>query len=68
MIPKIAEMTVRSNQKGEPVGNCLNDDLTDQAYDMVTGDNDAPNLGPEFLTGRVSTRTYLNQPHDNLNP
>ena len=29
---------------------------------MVTGDNESPNLIPEFLTGRMPSRTALNQP------
>ena len=35
---------------------------------MVTGDNDSPDLVPEFLTGRMPSRTHLIQSHDDLNP
>ena len=57
-----------SNSKSELVRNRLNDDHTDQAYDMVTGENESPILVPEFLTRRMPSRTHLNQNHDDLNP
>ena len=50
------------------VCNRRNDDHTDQAYDMVTGDNESPVLVPEFLTGRMPSRPHLKQSHDDFNP
>ena len=41
---------------------------TNQAYDTVTGENESPVLVPEFLTGRMPSRSHLNQSHDDLNP
>ena len=35
---------------------------------MVTGENEPPILVPEFLTGRVPSRSHLNQPDDEPNP
>ena len=35
---------------------------------MVTGENVSPIPDPEFLTGRMPSRTHLNQSHDDLNP
>ena len=32
------------------------------SHDMVTGDNESPNPVPDFLTGRIPSRTTLNQP------
>ena len=58
---------IKSNSKGALVRNCLNDDHTDQAHEMVTGDNESPILVPEFLTGRMPSRTHLNQSDDDLN-
>ena len=37
---------IRNNSRSEPTRNCLNDGYTDQAYDMVTGENDSPILVP----------------------
>ena len=58
---------IRRNSRSEPVRHRLNDDETNQASDMVRGDNESPLLIPEFLTGRMPSRTHLNQSHDDLN-
>ena len=34
---------------------------------MVTGDNESPNPVPEFLTGRIPSRTHLNQSYEDIN-
>ena len=39
-----------------------------RAYDMVTGENESPTDIPEFLTGRMPSRSHLNRSHDDLNP
>ena len=59
---------IKSSSRSEFCHNRLNDDLLDQAYDMVTGDNESPFQVPEFLTERMPSRTHLNQSHDDLNP
>ena len=59
---------VRSISRSEPVRTRLCDENTDNAQDMVTGDNESPVLVPEYLTGRMPSRTAFNQSHDNHNP
>ena len=34
---------------------------------MVTGENESPNPVPEFLTGRIPSRTHLNQSYEDIN-
>ena len=58
----------RNNSKKELVQKPPNDEPTENAYDMVTEENESPILVPEFLTGRIPSRSYLNQSHDDLNP
>ena len=57
----------KCNSKTELMHDFLNYDSTGQAYDMVTGDNESPLFVPEFLTGRMPSKTHLNQSHDDLN-
>ena len=49
----------------------LNSEHGDKAHryvhDMVTGDNESPNQVPEFLTGRILSRTHLNQSYEDIN-
>ena len=59
---------IRSNSRGEFGRNHLQDDIRDQAYDMVTENNESPIQVPEFFTGRMSSRSHLNQSHDDLSP
>ena len=40
----------------------------DQAYDIVTGDNESPFEAPEFLAGRMPSTKHLHSSHDDLNP
>ena len=35
---------------------------------MVTRENESPILVPEFLTGRMTSRSHFTQSHDDLNP
>ena len=52
----------RNNSKSELVQKCQNGEQPCQsAYDMVTGENESPILVPEFLTGRIPSRSHLNQ-------
>ena len=39
-----------------------------RAYDIVTGENESPIDVPEFLTGRMPSRSNLQRSHDALNP
>ena len=34
---------------------------------MVTGDNESPSQVPEFLTGRIPSRSHLNQSYEDIN-
>ena len=34
---------------------------------MVTGDNESPNQVPEFLTGRIPSRSHLSQSSEDIN-
>ena len=54
--------------RNEQDENQLNNDCPDlNVHDMVTGDNESPNLFPEFLTGRIPSRTHLNQSYEDIN-
>ena len=59
---------VRSSSRSEPVRTHPCDEVTFNAHDMVTGDNESPVLVPEFLTRRMPSRTALNQSHIDHNP
>ena len=52
---------VRSSSRSEPARSRLCDENTDNAHDMVIGDNESPVLVLEFLTGPMPSRTALNQ-------
>ena len=59
----------RNNSRSEPFCDRSIDGTTNaSAYDMVTGDNESPNQVPEFLTGRIPSRSHLNQSYEDLNP
>ena len=54
--------------RNEQDENQLNNDYPDlNVYDMVTGDNESPNQVPEFLTGRIPSRSHLNQSYEDIN-
>ena len=36
-------------------------------HDMVTGDNEPPNQVPEFLTGRIPSRSHRDQSYEDIN-
>ena len=38
-----------------------------RAYETVTGDNESPIEAPEFLTGRMPSKSHLHSSHDDLN-
>ena len=62
----------RDNSRSKPFMDCQKDGPTTstnaRAYDMVTGENESPTDIPEFLTGRMPSRSHLNRSHDDLNP
>ena len=54
--------------RNEQDENQLNSDFPElNGHDMVTGDNESPNPVPEFLTGRIPSRTHLNQSYEDIN-
>ena len=58
----------KNNLRNEPDENQLNNDFPElNVHDMVTGDNESPNPVPEFLTGRIPSRTHLNQSYEDIN-
>ena len=61
-------LNAKSNLRNEQDENQLNNDYPDlNVHDMVTGDNESPNPVPEFLTGRIPSRTHLNQSYEDIN-
>ena len=53
--------------RNEQNENQLNNDFPDlNVHDMMTGDNESPNPVPEFLTGRIPSRTHLNQSYEDI--
>ena len=61
-------LNAKNNLRKEQDENQLNNDYPDlDVHDMVTEDNESPNPVPEFLTGRIPSRTHLNQSYENIN-
>ena len=59
---------VKINPRNEQSDNHRNDDFTNRnVHDMVTGDNESPNQVPEFLTGRIPSRSHLDQSYEDIN-
>ena len=59
----------RKNSRSEQFRDRPIDGTTNaSAYDMVTGENESPIDVPEFLTGRMPSRSHLHGSHDDLNP
>ena len=59
----------RKNSRSEQFRDRPVDGTTNgSAYDMVTGENEPPIDVPEFLTGRMPSRSHLHRSHDDLNP
>ena len=59
----------RRNSRSEQFRDRPIDGTTNaSAYDMVTGENESPIDVPEFLTGRMPSRSHLHRSHDDLNP
>ena len=64
-----AEFKCKKNNLGnEQDGNQLNNDFPElNVHDIVTRVNESPNPVPEFLTGRIQSRTHLNQSYEDIN-
>ena len=61
-------LNVKSNSRNEQDEDQSNNDYPDlNVHDMVTGDNESPNQVPEFLTGRIPSRSHLNQSYEDIN-
>ena len=61
-------LNVKNNLRNEQVGYQSDNDFPGlNVHDMVTGDNESPNPVPEFLTGRIPSRTHLNQSYEDIN-
>ena len=61
-------LNAKNNLRNEQDGNQFNNDFPElNVHDMVTGDNESPNPVPEFLTGRIPSRSHLNQSYEDIN-
>ena len=61
-------LNAKSNLRNEQDENQLNNDCPHlNVHDMVTGDNESPNQVSEFLTGRIPSRSHLNQSYEDIN-
>ena len=61
-------LNAKNSLRNEHDENQLNNDYPDlNDHDMVTGDNESPNQVSEFLTGRILSRTQLNQSYEDIN-
>ena len=61
-------LNVKNSLRNEQDENQLNNDYPDlNVHDMVTGDKESPNQVPEFLTGRIPSRSHLNQSYEDIN-
>ena len=61
-------LNAKNSLRNEQEENQLNNDYPDlNVHDMVTGDNESPNQVPEFLTGRIPSRSHLNQSYEDIN-
>ena len=61
-------LNAKNNLRNEQDENQLNNDFPDlNDHDIVTGDNESPNPFPEFLTGRIPSRSHLNHSYEDIN-
>ena len=61
-------LNAKNSLRNEQDENQLNNNYPDlNVHDMVTGDNESPNQVPEFLTGRIPSRSHLNQSYEDIN-
>ena len=69
LIPEVQRnLNAKNNLRNEQDENQVNNDYPElNVHDMVTGDNESPNQVPEFLTGRIPSRSHLNQSYEDIN-
>ena len=61
-------VNVKTNLRNEHSDDHRHSEITNRnVHDMVTGDNKSPNQVPEFLTGRILSRSHLNQSYEDIN-
>ena len=61
-------LNAKNNLRNEQDENQSNNDYPDlNVHDMVTGDSESPNQVPEFFTGRIPSRSHLNQSYEDIN-
>ena len=61
-------LKTKNNLRNEQDGNQSDNGFPGlNVHDTVTGDNESPNPVPEFLTGRIPSRSYLNQSYEDIN-
>ena len=61
-------LNAKTNLRNVQDGNQSDNDFPGlNVHDMVTGDIESPNPVPEFLTGRIPSRTHLNQSYEDIN-
>ena len=61
-------LNTKNISRNEQDENQLNNDCPyPNVHDMVTGENESPNQVPEFLTGRIPSRSHLNQSYEDIN-
>ena len=59
---------VKINPRNEQSDSHRDDEFTTRnVHDMVTGDSESPNQVPEFLTGRITSRSHRNQSYEEIN-
>ena len=61
-------LNAKNYLRNEQNENQLNNDFPDlNVHDVVTGNNESPNPVPEYLTGRIPSRTHLIQSYEDIN-
>ena len=61
-------LNVKNNFGNEQCGDHRSGEFTNRnVHDMVTGDNEYPNPVPEFLSGRIPSRSHLDQSYEDIN-
>ena len=61
-------LNAKNSLRNEQDGNQSDNDFPGlNVHDMVTGVNESPNPVPEFLTGRIPSRSHLNQSYEDIN-
>ena len=69
LIPEVQRnLNAKNSLRNERDENQLNNGYSvENVHDMVTGNNESPNPVPEFLTGRIPSRSHINQSYEDIN-